>query len=256
MIVIFAATDAELQPLLRAAALRESGEASGFPVMRAEIGGREAIVCRTGLGRRAAAAAEAVLGAFSPKAVLSAGTAGGLCPDLKAGDVVICERVRAADGASPEDAEPVLADADLLATALKAGDQAGVSVRSGRSVTVDSVAWGADEKAHLRSQAGDDIVEMESYWVGRAALRLGIPFLAVRAVSDGAEDTLIDIPGLVGEDGVIDYSRFLPYVQEHPEHVPLLAQGAESSRRALESLEAFAAAFLPVALSLAGARPA
>lgn len=256
MIAVFAAIDAEVQPLLRAAVLRESSEASGFPVIRAEIGGREAIVCRTGLGRRAAAAAEAVLGSFSPKVVLSAGTAGGLSPDLNAGDIVICDRVRAADGASPDDTEPVLADPGLLAVALRATKRAGVAVRFGRSVTVDTVAWGVEEKAQLRSQAEDDIVEMESYWVGRVAQRHGIPFLAVRAVSDGAEDTLIDIPGLVGEDGVIDYSRFLPYVQQHPEHVPLLAHSAESSRRALASLEAFAAAFLPVALSLAGARPA
>jgi len=136
MIAVFAAMDAEVQPLLRAAVLRESSEASGFPVIRAEIGGREAIVCRTGLGRRAAAAAEAVLGSFSPKVVLSAGTAGGLSPDLNAGDIVICDRVRAADGASPEDAEPVLADAGSPARASRPGAAA-----HDRSVGLDGGGW-------------------------------------------------------------------------------------------------------------------
>ena len=252
MIAVFAAMDAEVQPLLRAAVVRGSGEANGFPVMHADFSGRGALVCRTGLGRRAAEAAEAVLASFSPKAVLSAGTAGGLSPALGAGDVVICERVTALAGGSVGSVEPVAADPGLLAAAIKAGEQAGLTVRVGRSLTVDSVAWGAIEKARLRQRTGDDIVEMESYWVGRVARELDIPFLAVRVVSDGADDTLVEIPGLVGEDGIIDYSRFLPYVQQHPEHVSLLAGNIERSRRAIESLERFAAAFLPAALKPVG----
>lgn len=252
MIAVFAAMDAEVQPLLRAAALRGSGEAAGFPLTHADFEGRRALVCRTGLGRRAAEAAEAVLARFSLSAALSIGTAGGLSPALGAGDVVICERVSALAGASPSGAESVVADPGLLAAAMKAGEQAGLTVRVGRSLTVDSVVWGAKDKARLKWRVGGDIVEMESYWVGRAARERGIPFLAVRVVSDGADDTLIEIPGLVGEDGNIDYSRFLPYVQQHPEHAPLLARNAERSRRAIESLERFAAAFLPAALDAAG----
>ncbi len=244
--------DAEVQPLLRAAALRNSGQAAGFPVMHVDFGGRGAVICRTGLGRRAAEAAAAVLAGFPAKAVLSVGTAGGLSQELDAGHVVLCERVSALAGASAESVEPVAADAGLLEAAMRAGQEAGVAVRLGRSLTVDSVVWGADEKARLRRRTGDDIVEMESYWVGRAARALGIPFLAVRVVSDGADDALVEIPGLVSADGTIDYSRFLPYVEQHPEHVPILARNAERSRRAIESLERFAAVFLPAMLEAVG----
>ena len=247
MIAVFAAMDAEAQPLLRAASLRGSGETAGFPVMHADFAGSAALICRTGLGRRAAEAAEAVLASFSAKAVLSVGTAGGLSPTLGAGDVVICERVSALASASAHNVEPVAADPGLLAAAMKAGKDAAITVHVGRSLTVDTVAWGADDKARLRRRTGDDVVEMESYWVGRVARELDIPFLAVRVVSDGADDTLVEIPGLVGEDGTIDYSRFLPYVQQHPEQVPLLVRNSQRSRRAIESLERFAAAFLPVA---------
>jgi adenosylhomocysteine nucleosidase len=255
VIAVFVAMDAEVQPLLRTAALRGSGETAGFPVMHLDFAGHGALVCRTGLGRRAAEAAEAVLASFSPKAVLSAGTAGGLSPALGAGDVVICERVTALAGASVGCVEPLAADSGLLAAAMKAGEQAGLTVRVGRSLTVDGVVWGEKEKARLRRRTGDDIVEMESYWVGRVAGELDIPFLAVRVVSDGADDTLVEIPGLVGEDGTIDYSRFLPYVQQHPEQVALLAGISERSRRAIESLERFAAAFLPAVLKSAGGQP-
>ena len=52
-------------------------------------------------------------------------------------------------------------------------------------------------KRRLRDWDGHDIVEMESYWVGRVAAASGLPFLAVRAVSDGADATVPDIPGLM-----------------------------------------------------------
>lgn len=247
MIAVFAAMEAEIRPLLGPAALRGTGQAAGFPVMHVDFAGSPGLVCRTGLGRRADEAARAVLAAYPPKAVLSVGTAGGLSPALSSGDVVICERVSALASSSPG-VEPVRADPNLLTAATEAGEEAGVTVHIGRSLTVDGVVWGADEKASLRRRTGNDIVEMESYWVGRAASQAGVPFLAVRVVSDGAEDELVEIPGLVSEDGTIDYAKFLPYVQEHPEHVTILARGAERWRMAIDSLERFAARFLPLAL--------
>ncbi len=129
MIAVFAAMDAEAQPLLRAASLRGSGETAGFPVTHADFAGSAALVCRTGLGRRAAEAAEAVLASFSAKAVLSVGTAGGLSPTLSAGDVIICERVSALASASAHNVEPGVADPGLLAAAMKAGEQAGLTAR-------------------------------------------------------------------------------------------------------------------------------
>jgi len=146
----------------------------------------------------------------------------------------------------------VTADAALLAAAWQAAEECGIPARAGRSVTVDSVAWGPEEKARLGDWMGHDIVEMESFWVGRAAAERGVPFLAVRVISDHAGDRIPEIPGLVNDDGSVDYSRLLPHVRQHPELVPIMAEQAERSRRAIESLRAFMTAFVPMATRVVG----
>ena len=214
-------------------------------------------VCRTGLGRRAEGATAALLGRLSPAAVLSVGTAGGLSHDLLAGEIVLCDRVDLGPECQhPAQGEVVTADAALLEIAWKASNECGIAARAGRSVTVDTVAWRPDEKARLRDWMGHDIVEMESFWVGRAAAERRVPFLAVRVVSDQAGDHIPEIPGLVSEDGSVDYSRFLPYVREHPELVPVLAEQTQRSRLATDNLGAFLTAFVPMASRLlSGRRP-
>jgi hypothetical protein len=84
---------------------------------------------------------------------------------------------------------------------------------------------------------------MESFWIGEAAARRGIPFLTIRTISDGADHQL---PGYsMKEDGSFDEQKFMEYVREHPESAPLLAAQAERSRVALGNLAIVLAGFLP-----------
>jgi len=110
---------------------------------------------------------------------------------------------------------------------------------------VDTVAWKPLDKTKLRSNGAPDVVEMESFWIGRAAAQRGLPFLAARAVSDGPDHELIEIPDLFDEHGNVKPSSVLAFTQEHPEAIPLIAAQHESGGRALDSLGRFLAAFLP-----------
>lgn len=249
MIAIFAAMEPEVSACLGSLSGVRHSSVGGFAVVEGDLG----VVCRTGLGRRAEEASAALLGRLSPAAVLSVGTAGALSHDLRAGEIVLCHRVDLGPQCQhPAQGETVTADAALLAAAWQAAEECGIPARAGRSVTVDSVAWGPEEKARLGDWMGHDIVEMESFWVGRAAAERGVPFLAVRVISDHAGDRIPEIPGLVNDDGSVDYSRLLPHVRQHPELVPIMAEQAERSRRAIESLRAFMTAFVPMATRVVG----
>ncbi len=253
MLAIFAAMPYEVEACLSALAPVHDASIGGFAVKRGDVG----LVCHTGMGRVAEHAVRSVLEHVSPRVILSVGTSGGLNGDLQVGDVVLCKRVDQAS--QPPVGRPgatVFADAELIAMAQEAGRKAALSVQMGGSVTVDEVAWGPEEKRRLRDWDGHDVVEMESYWVGRAATARGIPFLAVRVVTDGAGATIPNIPGLMNNDGTMNPQNLLAYTAEHPEAIQALAAMHSKGGVALDRLRAFLGEFLPLASRYAGARPA
>lgn len=236
MIAIFAAMAVEVRACLAAGTGWRERRIGGFPVVDAN----GILVCQTGLGRPAIEAAEAFLGEISPSVVLSIGTAGGLARDINVGHIVVCERI----GHEVEQGF-VAGDERLVASALGAARAQGLAASAGSSVTVDTVAWTPEDKAKLHSNGAPDVVEMESFWIGQAAADRGLPFLAARAVSDGPDHDLIEIPDLFDEHGDVKSASVLAFTREHPEAIPLIAAQHESGGKALDSLGRFLAAFLP-----------
>lgn len=245
MIGIFAAMEAEVGACpewTRDGARTEIGDA----VLMA---GQGAFVCQTGIGHeRALAAANAVLAELTPEVALSVGLAGGLAEGLSVGEVVICTHVDHESHRHSDAEQSIYADEGMLETAIQVAEASEVPARTGTSITVDEAAWGPAEKAAHHSWKGHDIVEMESFWIAGAASKRGIPFLAVRAISDSSEETLPNT-GSVRPDGTLDMDRFLAYLEEHPDAAERLSSVAQGSKVALANLSAFLDAFLPALVS-------
>jgi len=241
VILVFAAMYGEVQACFGFGAEPEPREVAGYPVFEAG----DIAVCQTGLGRRSRDVAAAVLPHFKPQAVLSAGVAGGLHPDLRAGHLIVCSHVHHAQmrGGAIEDAS-VFSDEHLVSLALETARDAGLEATLGAAVTVDDVAWTPAEKADLRSWKGHDVVEMESYWIGEVARETDLPYLALRSVSDQAADALVETPALK-PDGEFDMETFQVWIQDHPEHAPLLAEQADRNRRGMGALTSLLSALLP-----------
>ena len=247
MIAVFVAMESELAGLARRLNAREHETIGGRRVVCGRCGGAEVLVCRTGIGERVEGAMRTVLERSEASVVVSAGLAGALDPDLRAGDLVLCETV--VSGADPQ-APVVLSDARLLEAAASAAARAGLRVRRGRSLTVDRVAGDSAAKAGLRRTSGADVVEMESHRAGRIAAERGLPFLAARVVLDEAADLLPELPGVVAPDGSTRMWAVLPYLVAHPQRLPLLLRLARSQRRAMQTLALFLEAFADAAVRL------
>ncbi len=241
MILIFAAMQTEVSACLSWLREYRETDVSGFPVLETE----GAVICQTGLGPRAKDAAEAVIARYPSSVVLSIGVAGGLSSKLDCGDVVICERV---DHESHRKTRAwkagVPCDPRLVSAALAAAKGMGLSASKGTSLTVDEPAWSEDDKSAHHDWKKHDIVEMESFWIGDAATRADVPFLAIRTVSDAAGHALPNT-GAMQPDGSFDQEAFLTYVREHPEAAELIAQTAERARPAFGNLAIVLAAFVP-----------
>jgi nucleoside phosphorylase len=182
---------AEAGPVAILAALPEELEG----IRRAVSESHEVVLGCTGDGpKRAGSGAATFLERHKPSALIGAGLAGALTPELAVGELVASRRVRfqVGDAATP--------DPRLLERAIAAG------ARAVTLVTVDRPIVSAAARATLAGSAAGEAMaaDMESAAWAREAAARGIPYLVVRAISDAADE---DLPAFftetVGTDGSI-----------------------------------------------------
>jgi adenosylhomocysteine nucleosidase len=140
--------------------------------------GNVVLVCG-GIGLEGARrATEAVIVLYQPSVVESAGFAGALEPGLRVGDVVEPRQViDAADGSRSD-----------------------TGIGSGTLVSFGSIA-GREQKAKLARAFGAQVVDMEASAVARGAVAHGLPFRALKVISDEAEFAMPAMEKFVRADG-------------------------------------------------------
>lgn len=151
-------------------------------------------------------------------AAISVGFCGALDPSLSRGDVVVPDQVRDAITGEVWPCDALLVQG--------AGD------RRGTLVTAHEVVSDPAGRARLAGLA----VDMESAGTARACARAGIPFAAIRAVTDRADDRLPDLTGVIDSTGGVHPMTALRRLATHPADIPAwtrLARGARSARRGL-----------------------
>jgi 4-hydroxy-3-methylbut-2-enyl diphosphate reductase len=152
---------------------------------------RGAPVRKTGMGPARARAAAGTLGRETAGGVLVVGFCGGLDEESRPGEVIVPERVYAADDEGHPEG-PVVCDlAPELVTRL-AGR--GMKLRSGPIVSVSRIAVG-ERRAQLLA-GGAIAVDMESVWLAAGAA--GRPFGVARVVLDSPSHELFRIGAVAG----------------------------------------------------------
>lgn len=251
MIVIVAALDTELSALERRARVRRCPSPPWPPISEGTLAGRQVLLARTGMGPARAQKATAVLiQRHNPEAILSIGFAGSVVGELRAAHLVIARQVYALD--EPPDEGPLAVsnrlacDPALVELAVAAARQGRLAFREGASLTVPQVVSQPEVKRRIGDSLPVEMVEMESYWVGRVAADQGIPFLVVRAVLDEVGDRLPDLPNMIDETGAVARGRALRQLLSRPREAPTLIRLAASARRASQRLAVFAEAFVDI----------
>jgi hopanoid-associated phosphorylase len=159
------------------------------------------------------------------EAVLSFGIAGGLDPSLLCGDLVACTRVRGPGGAYA---------ADLgwaAAIARRCGARLGMVAGS------PSIVGEPSRKRALRLATGAMVVDLETETAAAFAASRGLPFAALRAVADTAEEVLprAAAAGLT-PDGRPAAGRVAMALLRQPRELPAVLTVAKRSRVALRAL--------------------
>jgi adenosylhomocysteine nucleosidase len=164
------------------------------------------------------------------RGVISFGVAGGLDPSLKSGDVVVATEVLAGDArflAASALNEQMIASAALKRRRIVKGGLAGV----------EQLVAAKASKAALRSETGAAAVDMESHIAAAYAARAGVPFAAIRVISDPAHRALPELAKVaVKPNGDIDLRKVLRGVARNPRTLRALVSTGIDFNRALRSL--------------------
>lgn len=205
MLALFGTMRPEISSLRRHMALEEAPAEQGCRVYKGEHENREVLLVQTGIGKkRAERATELVLERYPVTALVSFGFGGALTEEAKAGDIVLCSALYCGNNHVHDDTGsggPCYSDINLISVAAKALAGSQVGLLQGNSVTVDSVVSEPEAKQVLGKIFSAQVVDMESYWIGRVASAKQVPFLAVRAVSDTVADRLPPFGRLLDSNG-------------------------------------------------------
>jgi hopanoid-associated phosphorylase len=157
--------------------------------------------------------------------ILSIGICGALCPELRVGDVVIASEIVTSKVIYPTSASWTRDLAVRIPNAV-------VACMAG----VDQAAPDRAGKSELRAATQAKAVDMESHVAARVAMAHGMPFAALRVVSDGAHRNLPHAAQIaLHPSGGVDMPAVLRSVLRAPlQIVPLI-------RTAWEAEIAFAA---------------
>lgn len=245
-IAILFAVSQEIAPLSKRLESRQPGPATlrAHRTVSGTIGSVELLLAVTGVGaRRAEQAARAVVEAWRPDLLMMAGVAGGLAPDLRVGELITANRVLTPAGEKRPSLVPVGTGVTLRRGALLSADRILVTVEEKRKAY--AAALGGDSMTRSVADGAPLAVEMETAGVIATAETLGVPWAAVRALSDTAAEALpLDFNRLRSADGDLPTSRVALAAITHPTAIPGLIRLGKNTSLAAEALGEFLAAWV------------
>ena len=189
------------------------------------------LVVHTGHGPRGAREAARWLVSHGADTLISIGLAGGLSPDVRAGDLVLADAIVVADRV------PFSTDDDGRMRLLAASRDHGIRLKVGPLFGSDRAVATVEAKLLLHYATDALAVDMESHAVAAVAAEDGLPFLALRAVADPPGRT-IPAPALAGlsPDGGTRPFMVAGRLALAPWFLPSVLRLAKDSRTGLSAL--------------------
>ncbi|WP_271460753.1 5'-methylthioadenosine/S-adenosylhomocysteine nucleosidase [Pantoea leporis] len=178
---------------------RQTLTLAGCEIYTGTLNSVEVALLKSGIGKVAAALGTTLLLQLcKPDVVINTGSAGGLAPTLKVGDIVVSDEVRYHDadvtafgyepGQMASCPAAFVADDKLIAAAEMVIKQLDLNAVRGLVVSGDAFINGAAPLERIRTTFPQAIaVEMEATAIGHVCHQFKVPFVVVRAISDVAD---------------------------------------------------------------------
>jgi len=188
------------------------------------------VVHLSGVGRKRAARAAQSLLSRGVTALLSWGTAGGLVPGLPPGTLVLPRTVMRSES-SLFQVDPSWHER------LRSRLQGHVDLCTETIIESPTALMTSEEKRALADRTGAVAVDMESAAVASAAEQAGLPFVALRVISDPVAQTLPScVLSAYDASGHLNTRRLLKGLARHPEELLGWLHLTTSFRKAQKTL--------------------
>jgi len=208
-VVLIAALKREIAPLAKSFKPSKRGSDRFAVLERGDV----SLLCGGIGGKHAEVAARWAIASLRPAVVMSVGFAGALTADCKVGDVI------------------------TPATVIDANTGESFLARGGGGVLVSNAGVLAESgKRQLAARYGAEAVDMEAAAVARVAQERGIPFFAVKAISDEVGFAMPPMDRFVGAGGKFKTSKLLAHVAVRPALWPVLTRLGGNAKLASSQL--------------------
>ncbi len=201
MLGIITAMDVELELITAAMKIEEEVTVGGLTFKKGTLGKTEAVAVICGIGKVAAAmTAQILISVFGVTEIVNTGIAGSVSPDLHQGEVVIAKDFVQHDVDTSPLGDPIglvsginridfPCDEALRKVLFTAAEKSGkAKVREGRIATGDQFIANRDKAKWIADTFGAISCEMEGGAIAHVCFVAGVPFAAVRCISDDAGD--------------------------------------------------------------------
>jgi nucleoside phosphorylase len=235
-ILVTFAVEAEFTPW-RARRAFDRQNAEGLKLWKSDIGDSEVFVLLTGIGDRSAYVMDLMMRMVNSNryfdVCVSSGLAGALRRDFELSEVVVAKLLKTNSVHADLGRDWLETDKQLVELAVAQGAKL-----TDAFYTAERVLTTAEQKSQLATRA--DVVEMESFGVVKEGYAWGARGVAIRAISDRADENLpIDFNRTISSDSRVSIPRILAEVAKSPSTLGALIRFGKQSRSAAEGLAAF-----------------
>lgn len=235
---LVAAMPEEVKPLLKKIGHYRSSKTGSFELFHFSVSGKQVTLIRSGMGQaKAKTATDLLIEQYAPDIIINFGFAGAVTNLPQVGDLMIAEQVVSYDGglaAKPEQIPAALADHLLALIRQNAGNY---STFRSTFITAAQITEKAGLGPVIAKNFCHPVLEMESAAVAAAAAKATVPFAAVRAISDAADEELeFSIDQFTDNEMNISIIKVLATVARKPTIIPQLLRLAKNARIAGENL--------------------
>lgn len=244
IIGMVAAMPEEIAPLLKRVGGYRKEKAGGRNLFGFQLGGTEVALIESGMGpARAAAATRLLLERVRPRLILNFGFGGGVRRGAVAGDLVLAQRVLMLEGESFRVIP--LSDQGLSEVIRGRAAAAGMSLLGGTFITAATIT-SKEKVSSLLPHDPHPVLEMETAAILEVAAEAGVPMVAVRGISDAADEELdFSLDEFTDPELNLKISRVLLTVAKRPRIIPQLIRLARNSSKAGKNLARLLEVVLP-----------
>ena len=202
MIGIIGAMEIETNGLVQKMTKVVVEKVGSYSFAKGKLSGKDLVVCRCGIGKVFSSTATALMiEKYNVECVINIGVAGGVKP-LKQGDVVVAEKTVQHDYDAVADglilgqihgfSSPYLeCDKTLVDKLCNALKKTGEECKRGVIASGDCFVSSTEKSNFIANTFGASAIDMESAAVNQVCLLQGVPFCAMRAISDNADDEAV-----------------------------------------------------------------